>query len=441
MGCVLVFLVAFLEKKRVHLYASSCHQWKVYFLISLLFFWNPWGCKQKLTGAPQDQTNRDTSRGADNPFPASSPIPETPPSFQEPPTAKDPRMASIGVLKTAPEDYVNPMISGRPTSGWCVCRNVGTSPHIGWDLGFSISRKSIAMANGVIRERRLTSSACGWELILEDTLGTRWRYLHLNEPSLKAGTVVYQGTVMGIHQAFPRAGCGTGPHLHLERKSKGGLAGSERFRNCTGQTRSCQWDPQSHLADKKVLVSESEALGLVEKNKLATQKAKETNPKQKTAYSNEQNQDLSLSENHSTDLVWLDTIPAECPSVQPPPDDVALLEKIPESIEVENLIAKIEVQKRAERRSLLGLHLQMKTDPTDQNACGPGRCIVAWELFARTGQGWVSVLAEQGLRDSPVEVPLDSQFCWPQGFTGEWRLQVVTELQGQTEILWKQGTN
>ncbi len=31
-------------------------------------------------------------------------------------------------------NWTLPMPNGYPSSDWCVCRNIGTSPHIGWDL-------------------------------------------------------------------------------------------------------------------------------------------------------------------------------------------------------------------------------------------------------------------------------------------------------------------
>lgn len=173
------------------------------------------------------------------------------------------------IINTPRSDYVFPVIAGSLGSAWCVCRSIGTSPHVGQDIidGGVGTQKSIAMSNGVVR-RVTFDASCGWSVTFRDSMGADWRFVHLNSPEVKMGQAVARGTVLGINRDFPTAGCGTGAHLHLERRSAGAYGSSEEFNTCQFGRQSCFYDPVAPLRQASRVPNESARVAIVNSSPL-----------------------------------------------------------------------------------------------------------------------------------------------------------------------------
>ncbi len=162
----------------------------------------------------------------------------------------------------APTSYQIPMPSGFALGGgfgWCVCRNVGTSPHIGQDWNADVAEKSVALANGTIIEK-FFDDECGHGLVLRDTSGANWVYNHLNSNPIAVNQNVTKGQFFGNHSSYPTPGCGTGPHLHLERETAGGFADTARFKSCEAGPEPCKFDPNKPFVAKSLQMSEAGSL-------------------------------------------------------------------------------------------------------------------------------------------------------------------------------------
>ena len=172
-------------------------------------------------------------------------------------------------LKTPASSYVFPVMAGKMGSSWCVCRSIGTSPHVGQDLvdGGVGTQKSVALSNGKIQKVSF-DPACGWSVMFQDSMGSDWRYVHLNEPYVKVGQVVARGSVLGINRDYPKEGCGTGAHLHLERRSSGRWGSAEEFATCQYGRQSCYYNPVTPLRNARVIATESERVGVVKDSPL-----------------------------------------------------------------------------------------------------------------------------------------------------------------------------
>lgn len=154
-----------------------------------------------------------------------------------------PMFTQLGVVSLSL--FAHPLPGATTTSAWCVCRAIGTSPHIGIDIATrSGSMVSRAVADGEILEARFNGE-CGWEVLLRDPNGAKWRYRHLNKPYVETGDRVVTGRELGEHRDYPKTGCGTGEHLHLERLSASRAVPSDREKgkSCSYGYRSCNFDP------------------------------------------------------------------------------------------------------------------------------------------------------------------------------------------------------
>lgn len=127
-------------------------------------------------------------------------------------------------------------------SGWCICRNIGTSPHIGQDFVQWGAKRAVATHDGTVSSISYSAS-CGYILNLTDQFGGVWRYVHLNRPAVSRGQSVSNGQLLGNISQYPKSGCGTGPHLHLERRSAGLFGDSAVGRSCQSGWRTCFYDP------------------------------------------------------------------------------------------------------------------------------------------------------------------------------------------------------
>jgi murein DD-endopeptidase MepM/ murein hydrolase activator NlpD len=177
--------------------------------------------------------------------------------------------ASMGFDATPLSQFVFPVVAGSFGSSWCVCRGIGTSPHVGQDIvdnGVG-TQKSIAMSNGRVQSVSYDSS-CGWNVTFRDSMGADWRFVHLNDPPVKVGQVVSRGALLGINQDYPKAGCGTGAHLHLERRSPGRFGSAEEFRSCQYGRQTCYYNPAAPIQNAMVVANEGQRATVVAKSPL-----------------------------------------------------------------------------------------------------------------------------------------------------------------------------
>lgn len=140
-------------------------------------------------------------------------------------------------------EFVNPMTNASSGSPWCACRNIGTSPHIGLDLnGVAGNELSLALSDGTVTDVDF-DRACGEIIWFEDKFGALWRYVHLDKTGHQAGDRFFSGQPIGVNRSYPRSGCGSGAHLHIERRSAGRHPGEETSKNCQRGRRTCYFDP------------------------------------------------------------------------------------------------------------------------------------------------------------------------------------------------------
>lgn len=157
-------------------------------------------------------------------------------------------LAKPGGTGPAPSSgYTKPLengVAGGGNQAWCVCRNIGTSPHIGQDWNASGAERSVAIANGTIADKGF-SSACGHTITLRDSGGANWIYRHLNSNSIQEGQTVSKGQFLANHSTYPvsGAGCGAGAHLHIERRSAGSFNDNAVFKSCEAGPEPCNYDP------------------------------------------------------------------------------------------------------------------------------------------------------------------------------------------------------
>jgi murein DD-endopeptidase MepM/ murein hydrolase activator NlpD len=152
--------------------------------------------------------------------------------------------------------YTKPLANGFQGSAWCVCRNIGTSPHIGQDWNADGAENSVATANGTIVAKGFSAS-CGHTLTLRDAGGADWIYRHLNSNSIADGQSVTKGQFLGSHSSYPTSGCGSGAHLHIERRSAGAFNDREVFKSCEAGPEPCNFDPNKPFPLAKALIDSS----------------------------------------------------------------------------------------------------------------------------------------------------------------------------------------
>jgi hypothetical protein len=285
--------------------------------------------------------------------------------------------------------YVSPMPGGVAYAGdfsWCVCRNIGTSPHIGQDWNAPGQETSRAVADGTIMNKTFVNG-CGHYVWLEDTSGAVWRYLHLNANNWQIGDTVVKGQQIGVHGDYPIVGqCGSGPHLHLERRSAGGFKDSEVVKTCQFGATSCNFDPNKPFpgagttALKRLIesVSEPRAEQFVVRVREATHGHCRRDP-------------------------------ASYPRVETSVlNDFSLATK------------PLAIAKSAQRSGdhtvfSVSAALAGNTD----NRCAPGaNCLLSWQALAETPSGLKRMFVDASIRNRKAQIAFAEQLCLPADATG-----------------------
>jgi murein DD-endopeptidase MepM/ murein hydrolase activator NlpD len=318
-------------------------------------------------------------------------------------------------------EYVFPVISGDFGSMWCVCRSVGTSPHVGQDINGAsgIPEVSVAMSNGVVLDVSF-DSACGWSVWFEDSHQSTWRYLHLNQPRVRVGQVVARGQALGAHADYPQASCGTGPHLHLERRSPGVHGSPEEFRSCQYGRSSCYYNPKVLIEQARVLRSEREARDVAAaeaKTVFASASLSLSEPSGIEPLARHLNLESgSAVQARAEDLPGVGSYDSCLRRLRPAwiePDDAGEILGLPELRSMD-----VQVNFRL-NRDVLSFSIVAGANP--ENRCATGDCIESWQLFGEDESGrLLQILSVPGSRDVPLNLSAERGVCLGSGVSN-WR--------------------
>ena len=320
---------------------------------------------------------------------------------------------------TAPKEYVFPLQEALPKtektpkgsvgSAWCECRGIGTSPHIGQDyIQVPGKIKSVAVSNGLVVGVGYDRE-CGTTVEVVDGNEVLWRYLHINDKALvKIGDLVKRGQAIGVHGQYPKPDgkCGSGPHLHLERRWDGslppkGFARRSKGNACPRQTTiECYADPLTPLKDQPVIGSIAKVVPVPRK----------------------------------------DPRPS-CDMTQPSPQSVKEAPvpggRIPAYVNSFLSEIKVKIQLTSAQDDRLLIHIPkfalINNDGVNEskNICGveadnpKDSCVVRWELQAKTDAGdWKSVIVEQNTRNQPLF--FKANYCWPaDAVKAPWKYRLI----------------
>lgn len=303
-------------------------------------------------------------------------------------------MLSIAPLAQA-ETWAAPLKGGARGSAWCVCRSIGTSPHIGQDWTKSGAKEAVAIQTGRIMELDFSSS-CGYLATFVDAHNTRWRYVHLNKPSVATDTRVTRGNTLATISSYPTSSCGTGPHLHLERRSAGYWGDSPSGKTCDAGFETCYFNPNSAFAARTADTATTDEAELI-------------------SYADTTRYDVA---DRGAD--------ASCqrdPTLYPSESLV-----VPEADA--KLAVSIQLARNGTDRPAL-IQGQASLGGNTANDCGKGECLVDWTLYAQTASGtFARVFHDSAVRGVPLARVSEERFCAPQ----DARRFVVraTGLSGQT---------
>ncbi|WP_395373088.1 M23 family metallopeptidase [Marinicella sp. W31] len=278
-------------------------------------------------------------------------------------------------------------------SGWCVCRSIGSSPHIGQDFVKAGPKTAVAIQTGTITSSTFSNS-CGHIVLLEDDFGSIWRYVHLNQPLFAVGSRIQNGQKIADISAYPRSGCGTGPHLHFERRSSGAFGDSATGKSCQNGFRTCYYDPIKPFRTRHqaMALSQSDSVALPMTALPAPQ-----NSICKIAPGDYADDTLSRLQEHQTAtkkaLQWqVDSLEAE-PT---------------------NHIVEISVA------------LKNNPDNTCDLAAGKD-CIVSWSILAeQKTDGLKRLFFDASVRNQPVTRLYEESFCLPYSANGRIYISVQT---------------
>jgi hypothetical protein len=303
-------------------------------------------------------------------------------------------------LASAAPAWKLPLPSGYTSSDWCVCRNIGTSPHIGWDLvNNNASMVSVAIESGKITSGPTLNGGCGWELELTDRFGTVWYYRHLNRPNLSANQAIAAGATIGLHQDYPTSSCGSGPHLHFERLSAGYFADSSTGKNCTGTFKSCNYDPRKPFPQFKALATDPLNL----KQTQTLQALPEISPDQAA----------------QAQVCRLDQSKYGVESAQA----LAALQAAPADLQVA-FASTAKTGSKGYSANVLSLTAAFAGNPANQ-CSRDSRCITSMAIYAQKTDGsYARVLSDATLRNVSVALSPESAFCAPADATGTYVIKL-----------------
>lgn len=273
-----------------------------------------------------------------------------------------------------------PMPDGGYSSGWCICRSIGTSPHIGQDVARYSGMKAVAVKSGTVIDTTFSSS-CGYISYLRDDYGTLWRYVHLNKPVIGDGQRVKAGQLIANISAYPNASCGTGPHLHFERRSAGFFKDGATGKSCQNGYRSCYFDPiKPWRTGYQPPVS-----------------AKASNLEAPQPISN-----------------WNPEVLPRTSSCKIAPSDYLTIEanRLASFKVVDNGLLDGRMTLRGSNTGQQLIQLEGGFRDNSSNSCRKGQCAVQWELVAERADGsLVQLFFENGVRDTALKRVHEEAYC------------------------------
>jgi hypothetical protein len=303
-----------------------------------------------------------------------------------------------------PSGHTYPMPSGVLGSAWCVCRSVGTSPHIGQDTYTTNgTMRAVAIHSGVIESLTFDSS-CGYFIGLRDDRGALWRYVHLNQPSVSQGARVTNGQQLATISSYPLSACGTGPHLHWERRSAGPFNDSATGKDCGQGFRSCNFDPVKPwrtTAASTAMPTFTPIAGKAQSSRLL---------------------------DAVTPTLVCKNAPSRYPKV-----DIATLAGLPSAAS-----AGIEVSLRYTLREGRQVAVaDARFGANQKNACDADRgrnCIVGWSLMNQTADGgWRRVFHDPAVFNKAPARVAEEATCAADGWNGR-SLMVLRDLSGKRYV-------
>jgi hypothetical protein len=403
----------------------SKHSLRLYIfqaLVIVLFYWSCQGSHQSggdegIGIGGNSDSDKDTTAIAAKPVSSGSA------------KVTDPTASGLGIpfARTALSRYVFPVMSGTFGSAWCTCRNIGTSPHVGQDIidnGVGLQR-SIAMSNGQIVGMTF-DSACGWRVQFKDSMGSIWHYVHLNKPLVAESQIVPRGTLLGLNSDYPKEGCGSGPHLHLERRSSGFYGSAEEFRTCQYGATSCYYNPRPPIERAAVVQSESARISIVAESPLSS-------PPTSTFALD------TLADSKSFEALPLLADSSKCKMklVDRESDD-AIQERYSMTsgdLEVTGFAAQPADSGWLSLKFAVGLrsnenNLCVATQPPEKPAKKLARkdCIVSWSAYRMEGARKVAILGGVGTAGQKIAVTQEQGMCMKQKSSGG-KGQIVFEVE------------
>jgi murein DD-endopeptidase MepM/ murein hydrolase activator NlpD len=292
-----------------------------------------------------------------------------------------------------PANYTAPLANGIAGDGdqaWCVCRNVGTSPHIGQDWNANGAENSVAIATGTIVDKTF-SSTCGHTLTVRDPGGTDFLYRHLNSNTIQIGDAVTKGQFLGGHSVYPTSSCGTGPHLHFERRSAGVFRDSEVVKTCQFGPSSCNYNPNS--------------------------------PFQAPALKSAQRgvEDMTV-----TGVLGNKSVCRVEPARYGKVEVATLAQYAPASSSATRASALSLAGGVAAREGRTVLNVAVAAGNNVDNVCGAGEgCLTSWSVVVETRRGeWVRVFHDGTIRNRAVALLAEEAHCLPADATG--RAMILT---------------
>jgi len=281
-----------------------------------------------------------------------------------------------------------PLPDGYYTSGWCKCRNIGSSPHIGQDISKRGTKQAVAVQDGKLKGTTY-SATCGYISFVEDDHGTLWRYVHLNKPSVSSGRRVSAGQHLAYISSYPRSGCGSGAHLHFERRSAGYFNDLSTGKSCQNGYRSCYYDPikpwRSSFSSKRIEKSA------------------------KSVKTNWSNLTSPLSNDCKVPVEELSDVSRERFNAF-------------ETQEDSDVTVEFSIENRIEKPNVFDSRAYIKGN-TDNRCENNRRCIVQWQLVSESGDGRLtSVFFHNRVRNIPLVREVEEQQCLPNNVNQHWML-------------------
>ncbi len=287
----------------------------------------------------------------------------------------------------AKPQFTFPLPGGYYTSGWCKCRNIGTSPHIGQDISKGGTKKAVAVQNGKLTSTTYSSS-CGYISYLKDDWGANWRYVHLNRPSVSAGSRVSPGQHLAYISQYPKSGCGSGAHLHFERRSAGYFKDSPASKSCQNGKQSCYYDPIKPW---------------------------------RSSYNAKSIQTLSVDDN----INWMQdtsqsTAMCKVELEQLNPVKSSRFEAYPINTD-DNLMVDIQFKSRDAAADVINANVFLKGN--QNNLCKGQRCVTQWQLVSESIDGKLTnIFFHNRVRNIPLVREAEEMFCVPQNQSRYWLL-------------------